>query len=52
MCSQFTRSALNQEEPLKLQEEHESYVSGHVAKLLRNIPNEELAKLKLFVDLN
>lgn len=52
MCSQFTRSALNQGKSLELKGEHEPYVSGHVAKLLSNIPDEELVKLKLFINLS
>lgn len=52
MCSQFTRSALNQGESIKLTGEGEAYISGHVAKLLSNIPDEELVKLKLFINLS
>jgi hypothetical protein len=51
MCSQFTRSALNQGESVKLIGEQSPYVSGHVSTLLSNIPNDELIKLKLLVDL-
>jgi hypothetical protein len=51
MCSRFTRSAFNQGESVKLTGEHEPYISGHVAKLLSNIPNSEFVKLKLSVEL-